>query len=158
MVIYLLTLSNMSSKGQATSDPADALASDLRISVVRLARRLRTERADHGLTLGQISMLATIDKHGPMTASELATHEGIRPPSVTRTVDSLAALDLVTRTCAAEDRRQTVIALTPAAVALLTEDRRRRDALLADLLESLSPSDRALLARAAPLLDRLASS
>ena len=53
-------------------DHRSALAGDLRIAVMRLARRLRTERADHGLTLGQISMLATLDRHGAMTAGELA--------------------------------------------------------------------------------------
>jgi len=144
-------LSNMTSTGHRTE-----LSSDLRISVTRLARRLRTERADHGLTLGQVSMLATLDRHGPLTAGELALHEGIRPPSATRTLASLDELGLITRACSETDRRQSVISITDAARDLLHEDRRRRDALLADLLDQLSDDERRVLAQASPLLDRLA--
>ena len=146
-------LSNMPSTDQQT-----ALASDLRISVMRLARRLRTERADHGLTLGQISMLATLDRHGPMTAGELAIHEGIRPPSVTRTLASLDELGFITRCGSDTDRRQPVVSLTATAVSLLGEDRRRRDALLEHLLSDLSADERAVLSEAATLLERLAGS
>lgn len=140
----------------ATTDHGLELASDLRIAIMRLARRLRTERADHGLTLGQISMLATLDRHGPMTAGELAAHEGIRPPSATRTLASLDELGLVSRSESPNDRRQTVVTLTASARDLLSDDRRRRDALLADLLDTLDPADRELLAQSARLLDRLA--
>lgn len=146
-------LNNMSTTEQRTD-----LASDLRVSVARLARRLRTARADHGLTLGQISMLVTLEKHGAMTAGELAAHEGIRPPSVTRTLATLDEVGLIARSVGDADRRQSVITITPAAEALLYEDRRRRDALLADLLEGLSPEQRQVLADAAPLLDHLAGS
>jgi hypothetical protein len=146
-------LNNMSTTEQRTN-----LASDLRVSVARLARRLRTARADHGLTLGQISMLVTLEKHGAMTAGELAAHEGIRPPSVTRTLATLDEVGLIARSVGDADRRQSVITITPAAEALLYEDRRRRDALLADLLEGLSPEQRQVLADAAPLLDHLAGS
>lgn len=140
-----------------TSTEAGAsLSSDLRISVIRLTRRLRSARGDHGLTLGQLSMLATLDRHGPMTPSELAAHEGIRPPSVTRTLASLEDLGMVTRAESAHDRRSTLVTLTPAALTLLTDDRRRRDALLADLLDGLTADERETLARAVPLLDRLA--
>ncbi len=144
-------LSNMTSIAHRSE-----LSSDLRISVTRLARRLRTERADHGLTLGQVSMLATLDRHGPLTAGELALHEGIRPPSATRTLASLDELGLITRGSSETDRRQSVISITDAARDLLHEDRRRRDALLADLLDQLSEDERRVLAEASPLLDRLA--
>ena len=144
-------LSNMTTTGQPTE-----LSSDLRISVTRLARRLRTERADHGLTLGQVSMLATLDRHGPLTAGELALHEGIRPPSATRTLASLDELALITRGSSESDRRRSVISITDAAREMLVKDRRRRDALLADLLDELSPDERRILAQASPILDRLA--
>ncbi len=75
-----------------------ALSADLRISVMRLARRLRAERADHGLTLNQMSVLAVLDRHGPLTPSELAAHEGIRPPSMTKTVQCLLEGGYVDRT------------------------------------------------------------
>ena len=131
------------------------LSSELRIGVMRLARRLRSQRADHGLTLGQVSVLAALDRHGPLSPGEVAAHEGISPPSATRTIASLADLGLVTRTPHASDGRQLVIALTEGARDLLHEDRRRRDAWLADALEALSPHERAVLREAAPILDRL---
>ena len=133
-----------------------ALSSGLRISVMRLARRLRSERADHGLTLGQVSVLAGLERHGPMTPGEVAAHEGIRPPSATRTLASLTDLGLVTRTPHPSDGRQVVITITGEARALLREDRRRRDAWLAAALESLPADERAVLVAAAPILDRLA--
>jgi DNA-binding MarR family transcriptional regulator len=135
-----------------------ALSSGLRISVMRLARRLRAERSDHGLTLGQLSVLAGLDRHGPMTPGEVAVHEGIRPPSATRTVAALTELGLVTRAAHPSDGRQVVITITPAARVLLHEDRRRRDAWLAAALESLPQDERAILVAAAPILDRLAGS
>jgi DNA-binding MarR family transcriptional regulator len=63
---------------------------------------------------------------------------------------------MVLRSESAHDRRSTLVTLTPAALTLLTDDRRRRDALLADLLDGLTPDERETLARAVPLLDRLA--
>jgi DNA-binding MarR family transcriptional regulator len=145
-------LTNMSPTLAARTE----LSSGLRISVMRLARRLRSERADHGLTLGQVSMLAALDRHGPLSPREIAALEGIRPPSATRTIVALTDQGLVTRTPHASDGRQVVIALTPAARALLREDRRRRDAWLATALESLPDDERAVLMAAAPILDRLA--
>ena len=133
-----------------------ALSSGLRISVMRLARRLRSERADHGLTLGQLSVLAGLERHGPLTPGEIAAHEGIRPPSVTRTIASLTDLGLVTRTPHPTDGRAVLIAITPAASALLGEDRRRRDAWLAAALEQLPQDERDVLIAAAPILERLA--
>src|SRR5487761_1613521 len=73
----------------ATQTRSDAgLATALRISVSRLARRLRVERAA-GLTElsdTQLAALAVLDKHGPMTPGELAEHEKVQPPSMTRVI------------------------------------------------------------------------
>src|SRR4051794_25527946 len=71
----------------ANDMPQDtALASDLRTTVMRLARRLRQQRSDTSLSLGQIAALGTLDRHGPMTPGELAAHERVQPPSMTRIV------------------------------------------------------------------------
>ena len=60
------------------------LASTMRVSVMRLSRRLRTERADHDLTLTQTAALATLDRHGPLTPRELADHEHVQRWPVVR--------------------------------------------------------------------------
>src|SRR5690348_6685754 len=104
------------------------LASTLRVSVMRVSRRLRSERADHALTISQISALATLDREGPLTPRELAQHEKVQPPSMTRTLAGLEERALITRTPHATDGRQHLVSLTTEARSLLREDRRRRDA------------------------------
>jgi DNA-binding MarR family transcriptional regulator len=131
------------------------LAAELRTSVMRLARRLRRMRADSSLSLGQLAALGTLDRHAPMTPGELAAHERVQPPSMTRIVKALEETGYVTRTPHATDGRQVVVALTAAGVRLLKEDRRQREAWLAQRLRDLEPDDRELLHRAAEVLDRL---
>jgi DNA-binding MarR family transcriptional regulator len=125
---------------------------------MRLARRLRQERGDHGLGLGQLSVLATLHREGPRTPGELASAEGVRPPSMTKTLAVLAEGGYITRTPDPVDRRQVVIDLTDAAHRLLHEDRRRRDEWLSARLRALSPDERAAVAAALPVLEVLAES
>ena len=134
------------------------LAHDLRLAVMRLARRVRQQRGDHGLGLGQLSALAALDRHGPMTAGALAAHEQVRPPSITRTLAALAEGGYVERTADPDDGRQVVVSLTDSARSLLREDRRRRDEWLAALLLDLDADDRARLRAALPVLEVLADS
>ena len=131
------------------------LASIMRVSVMRLSRRLRAERSDAGLTLTQIATLGTLDRHGPLTPRELAEHEKVQPPSMTRVLAHLEELGLIDRTPHESDGRQHLVSLTASAQALLKEDRRRREAWLAQRLAELTPSERDLLRAAAPLLERL---
>ncbi|MCW2608228.1 MAG: yusO [Frankiales bacterium] len=135
-----------------------ALASALRLAVMRLARRMRQQRSDSSLTLSQIAALATLERHGPLTPGELAAHEKVQPPSMTRLVASLEAAGVATRAPHPTDRRQVLVAVAPEGLALLQEDRRRRDAWLAQRLRDLPPEDRDVLRQAAAVLDRLASS
>jgi DNA-binding MarR family transcriptional regulator len=131
------------------------LASALRISVMRLGRRIRNERESDGLSLSQMAVLGTLFRDGPSTAGELAAAERVKPPSMTRTLSCLEELGLVTRRPHDTDGRQVVVALTPAALDVIETDRARRDAWLARRLDELDPDERELLRRVAPLLDRL---
>jgi DNA-binding MarR family transcriptional regulator len=142
----------------ARSTLADTeLSSVLRISVMRLARRLRSERASADLTLTQLSALSALDRHGPSTPTELAWHERVQPPSMTRVIAKLEERGLVSRVPHPTDRRQVLVALTDEARAMLLGDRRRREAWLVAHLAELTPADRAVLQAAAPILDRLAA-
>lgn len=132
-----------------------ALASELRISVMRLTRRLRAERPDMGLSLTQISALGSIDRHGPMTPRELADHEGVQPPSMTRVLAVLEDRDLIVRIAHPSDGRQQLVSMAPAGRDLLREDRRRREAWLALRLAELTAQERAVLRAAMPILDRI---
>jgi DNA-binding MarR family transcriptional regulator len=141
-----------------TPQRADAdLASSLRISVMRLARRLRLEKSTDDLSLNQLATLGTLHRCGELTVGELAGIEKVKPPSMTRTVNSLAEAGLVTRQAHPTDGRQVVVGLTAAAHRVLEEDRRRRDAWLVKRLADLTADERALLRDVAPLLDGLAS-
>jgi DNA-binding MarR family transcriptional regulator len=143
--------------GSASDNADGGLASALRMSTMRLARRLRSERADDdALTLTQLAALATLDRHGALSVGELAAHEHVRPPSMTRVVTCLEELGLVERTPHATDRRQVVVQVTAAGADLLTRDRRRRDAWLARRLGELGPEELEAVRRAAPVLERLA--
>lgn len=135
-----------------------ALASTLRLGVMRLARRMRAQRADTMLTLSQLSALATLDRHGAQSPGELAAHEKISPPSMTRLLAVLEGSGLVVRTAHPTDRRQVLLAVSAEGQALLKEDRRRRDVWLAQRLKDLDADELAVLTRAAGILDRLASS
>ena len=132
------------------------LASGLRVGIARLSRRLRYQHTGGtGLNLGQLATLGTLDRHGPLSPRELAEHEKVQPPSMTRILAALEEQGLILRTKHETDGRQQLISLTPAAKALLREDRRRRDAWLAQRLAELTPDERDLLRSVLPLIDRL---
>src|SRR5438309_8280661 len=80
------------------------IAARLRLSATRLARQLRQE-AGAGLTPSQLSALAVIANHGPLTLGALADHERVAPPSITKVATKLEAQNLVVRTPDPADRR-----------------------------------------------------
>ncbi|EFC81023.1 MarR family transcriptional regulator [Frankia sp. CcI49] len=131
------------------------LASTLRMSVMRLSRRMRQERSST-LTPTQVATLATLARHGPMTLGEIAAYERVQPPSMTRVITLLAEAGLVNRGQHPSDGRQVIAEVTEAGRELLAADRRRRDEWLAEHLEDLAPDEVDALKAAAPILDRLA--
>jgi DNA-binding MarR family transcriptional regulator len=133
------------------------MASDLRLAVHRLTRRLRQERPSDGLTLTQLSALATIWREGPLTAGDLAVREGVKPPSITRVLIALEDEDLVVREEHPDDARQVLVTATDLGAAVIEADFRARDAWLAQELAGLTTRERSVLARAVVLLERLAS-
>ncbi|MEN2743743.1 MarR family transcriptional regulator [Sinomonas halotolerans] len=119
---------------------------------MRTSRVLRTQASSDAVTPGQTTVLALLNKRGPLTMRELADAEHVQAPSMTRTVNALAAQALVTRAEHPSDGRQVVVVITDAGRALLEDTRRMRAAWLAERLEGLPPADRAALHRAAELL------
>ncbi len=138
------------------------LATALRISVSRLARRLRAERIALGLQPDlsdtQLGVLATLVNHGPMTPGELAEHEKVQPPSMTRVIAVLEDRSLVIRAPHSTDRRQVVLTVTDGGRDLVFQARRLREAWLARRLRELTPQERATLRAAAPILEKLSQS
>jgi len=138
--------------------PSSTLAADLRQAIGRTHRRLRSQIGDVDLSYVQYSVLVVLTRQGPMTPGRLAELEGVQPPTMTRTVGSLAELGLVSKAPDPTDGRQVLVALTPAGVAEVKETRRRRDAWITARLATLTAEDREVLARAAVLLKEIAAS
>ena len=141
---------------RTTLDTA-ALAHDLRLAVMRFSRRLRNQRVDQSVTLTHLAALSTLKRHGAMSPGELAGHERVQPPSMTRVVVALEGMGLVTRSPHPTDGRQVVIDLTPAAEDLLGAEARAREAWLSGMLQQLTAEERAVLREAAVIIDKLAS-
>ncbi len=144
----------------STQTRSDAgLANGLRISVSRLARRLRVERAgglaQSGLSDTQAAALAVLERRAAMTPGELAEHEKVQPPSMTRVITALEDRGLVRRAPHPTDRRQVVLTLTEEGKGLVNQFRQRRDAWLDMRLRELTPQERATLRSAAPILEKL---
>ncbi len=139
------------------------LATAMRISLTRLARRLRVERRGLGGTETaisdiQLAALAALERHDSMTPGELAEHEKVQPPSMTRVIAVLEERGLVKRAPHATDRRQVVLTVTADGRDVVQLVRRRREAWLARRLQELTPDERQILRAAAPILEKISQS
>jgi DNA-binding MarR family transcriptional regulator len=135
------------------TDPA-LLASELRLILGRLIRRMRSEGR---IPIAQLAVLGRLDRGGPATVSALATAERVRPQSMSQTVSELEADGLLTRRPDPTDRRQLLVELTDAGHATLADERRHREGWLARAIaEDLSPAERRALEASLEPLRRLA--
>jgi DNA-binding MarR family transcriptional regulator len=130
------------------------VAARLRVAIFRTARRLRQEA---GVDLGPalIAALGTIERHGPLTPSELAALELVKRPTATRMIARLEAEGLILRARDPADGRSSLVSTSSRGRELLHRLRRRRTAYLARRLRELSPDEVAALGRAAEILERL---
>jgi DNA-binding MarR family transcriptional regulator len=141
----------------ATGNPridTPAIASELRVVLGQLNRRLR---AEHRIPLSHATVLGRLDRCGPKSVSDLASAERMRPQSMAQTVADLEADGLVERRPDPDDRRRALVTLTGAGTAALLDDRSRRVGWLAGAIgEHLSAAEQDVLSEAVELLRRLA--
>ena len=138
-----------------TAPRAEAdLAADLRLTIMRLARRLR-QQSDAGATSSMLSGLAVIEQAGPLTVGELATLERVSPPTMSRIAARLEEDGLVSRTPDAHDRRSARLGLTALGRKLIRRNRNRKDLYLAKRLLKLEPAELDALRAAIPPLQRV---
>jgi DNA-binding MarR family transcriptional regulator len=132
-------------------------AARLRMAIVRTARRLRQEAASEatGLTPTSTAALATIERHGPLTPSELAELERVRRPTVTRTLGCLDRERLIERMPDPADGRSTLISVNAAGREQLRRLRGRKNAYLARRMRDLPAAEVEALDRAATILERM---
>ena len=139
-------------KTAASERDLSGLAAQLRLVITRTARRLRQEAASD-LGPSQTAALATIERHGPLTPSELARIERIQRPTATRIVARLEEAGLVERVADPADGRSFTVSATADARTLMNRLRTRKNAYLARRLRSLDEEDLATLDRAAEILE-----
>ena len=142
----------------ASTRSPDALTTDqverLRLVVLRLSRRIRTNSVDE-LTPSQQAVFASIAKNGPATIGRIAELEHVQPPSASKIVASLEARGLVERRSDPDDRRCSLIAATPSGLTYLDEVRAAGRSWLAAQLTELDGADVGALAAALPALEQL---
>ena len=135
---------------------ANGLANALRPAVMRLARRLRQMQDESiGLNPNQLSAMSLLLNSGDQLMGELAAQERVRPPSMTRIVNSLEARGFVTRRLDPRDHRQCLVSLTDSGRQVLLANRRRRDHWLAVRIAGLDPAEREVLRRAVAVLEKV---
>src|SRR5947209_19506144 len=134
---------------------AAELAEQLRAAITRLNRRLRQTRPMGELTQNQLSVLTSLELAGALSPRELSDAERVQPPTMTKVLAKLEERGLIQRAPHPTDGRQVLLSATEAGRGVLLEQRRVKAEWLTRRLAGLSPEDRAVLARAAELLDRV---
>src|SRR6202012_6087048 len=106
----------------------------------------------------QLAALSALEVHQAMTPGELAEHEKVQPPSMTRVIAVLEERNLVLRSPHPTDRRQVILTVTEEGRTVVQRVRRRKDAWLARQLAELTAEERATLRAAVPILEKLSQS
>ena len=138
-----------------TTINAELVAAELRPVLLRLARELRHETEQVGITARQATLLWLVKRRPGLSLAELATEEGISPPAMSGHVDRLERAGLLERVRATGDRRRVGLELTEAGVKLLRNVRARRTTWLTLRLRALDPTDLEAVEAAIPALLRL---
>jgi DNA-binding MarR family transcriptional regulator len=142
--------------GQSQSDRASALALEMQTLIGKLKRKLRAQAGHEDFTSSQVSVVLRLEKEGPATVSNLARTEAMRPQSMSATIAPLEAAGLVSGAPDPNDRRQTLLSLTPKCRNLLQKRRAvKQDWLTRTIQAKLAAQEQAKLAKALEILARL---
>jgi DNA-binding MarR family transcriptional regulator len=134
---------------------SELVASELRPVLLRLARELRKETEQLGVTARQATLLWLVKRSPGLSLAELAAEEGISPPALSGHVDRLERAGLLQRVRSSEDRRRVGLVLTEDGAKLLRRVRARRTTWLTTRLGVLEPAEVEAIADAIPPLQRL---
>ena len=134
---------------------SETVAADLRPAILRLARELRKETEQLGITARQATLLWLVKRSPGLALAELAAEEGISPPALSGHVDRLERSGLLERVRSSDDRRRVGLRLTDEGERLLRRVRARRTTWLVGRLQALDPNDLEAIAAAVPALMRL---
>ena len=133
----------------------EQVASELRPVLLRLARELRKETEQLGITARQATLLWLVKRSPGLSLAELAAEEGISPPALSGHVDRLERAGLLERVRSSADRRRVGLRLTEEGARVMRNVRARRTTWLAERLRILDPDELAAVDAAMPALLRL---
>jgi len=131
-------------------------AAVLRILIGRLSRRLRRTEAGAQLTPTQLSVLASVVRHGPLGLAELSQLEGINPTMLSRIAAKLNRAGLIARRPDPHDGRAALLFPTTTGRRLQRRIQAERNDVLGQRLQELAASERRRLIDAIPALEALA--
>jgi DNA-binding MarR family transcriptional regulator len=131
---------------------------EIRLTIQRLARRIRSMQSDETVTEGQRSVLFALANNGAQTLGSLSEHERVTPPSMNRTINALVNAGLVTRVGAEDDGRKVSIDLSETGHTFIRDTRRKRDAWFTKQLAALTPAQRSIIDQSAAILREIADS
>lgn len=149
-------MDSLPSSNVRTRTSERTLASALRLAVVRLNRRLRAQHPPSSVTLTQLSAMSTLHKCGSMTPGQLASKEGVQPPSMTRVISALEKIGYVERHPHPTDGRQAIVELSDSGTEYVNATISAREAWLDERLARLSAEERRTLGKAAEIIQRMA--
>jgi DNA-binding MarR family transcriptional regulator len=139
---------------EVTLNP-EIVAAELRPVLLRLARELRKETEQLGITARQATLLWLVKRSPGLSLAELAAEEGISAPAMSGHVDRLERAGLLERLRSSEDRRRVGLRLTDEGVRLMRRVRARRTTWLTERLGALDPDQLEAVENAVPALARL---
>lgn len=134
-----------------------ATARHLNSAAIHLLRGMRAVDRQSGLTPARLSALSVLVFGGATSLGRLAATEDVTAPTMSRIVDGLAELGLVTREPHPDSARQVLVTPTEAGTALMVEAAQRRFDVIVEALRELSPDRRRTVVDAAPALQDLSA-
>lgn len=136
-------------------DLLNEVANQLHSISIHLLRRARVTDKEGGLTPERLSLLSILAYSGPKSISELAAIEMVSLPAITRIVNYLESLELVSRDKKSDDGRIVRVTATKKGLKLMEEGRRRRVEHVARELSCLGNLELMVVAEATKLLERI---
>ncbi len=133
--------------------PKESLTYLLQKAAKRSLVALEHALADLDLSARQFLLLALVEDHQDLSQQDLAAKLGVDPTVVVKLVDQLEARDVLTRTRAADDRRQHRLALTGSGRVLLKEAAARQHRAERDFTRALGTRRADLVALLAEALE-----
>jgi DNA-binding MarR family transcriptional regulator len=137
------------------------VATDLRLAIGRIARRMRQLYAvgdGAGPSFTELAVLDRLRRDGPQTTTEMSNREHVTSQAITAVIGALEAKTLVTRGHDDLDRRRTVVGITDAGRAALADREHTVMGRLVRVLENCSDDEVRQLLAVTPLLNRIADS